>query len=282
MPAVDMRTGKLLLEEKHKLFKNPDGHGGMLAALAKSGGLTDARRRGIEQFFYCQIDNPLVSICEPEFVGYHLLAKAEISTQVVAKRGLRDKVGNVVMIDGRMQVLEYSDLNPLPDEIVGRKTADGSPVFWAGSIAVHVFDRAFLERMAGTAEGLPFHTARKSVPHLDESGRLVEPVEPNANKFERFIFDLLPAAERGIVVEVDEAKAFAPLKNASTEKHDTRETVQAARMAEERRWLRAAGIQIADDVPIEISPLLAQDEAELKAKAAQLPSKIERGLRLEA
>jgi UDP-N-acetylglucosamine/UDP-N-acetylgalactosamine diphosphorylase len=274
MPAVDLRTGKLLLEEKHKLFKNPDGHGGMLAALARSGGLADARRRGVEQFFYCQIDNPLVSICDPEFIGYHLLAGAEISTQVVAKRGLRDKVGNVVVIDGRMQVIEYSDLNPLPDEIVGRKSADGSPVFWAGSIAVHIFDRAFLERMADSAEGLPFHTAKKAVPHLDASGRLVDPTEPNAIKFERFIFDLLPAARHGIVVEVDEARAFAPLKNASTEPSDTKETVQAARMALERSWLRAAGIQIADDVPIEISPLLAQDAADVARRRGELPGSV--------
>lgn len=275
MPAVDIQTGKLLLEEKGRLFKNPDGHGGMLAALARSGGLADAKRRGIEQFFYCQVDNPLVSICDPEFLGYHLMASAEISTQVVAKRGLRDKVGNVVVIDGRMQVIEYSDLNPLPDEVLARKTPDGRPVFWAGSIAVHVFDRAFLERMAGHAEGLPFHAARKAVPHVDHQGKRIEPAEPNAIKFERFIFDLLPAARHGIVVEVDEAKAFAPLKNASTEKADTKETVQAARMELERGWLRAASVQIADDTPIEISPLFAQDAVGLKMKAHRLPQSID-------
>ena len=276
MPAVDIASGRLLLEDKGKLFKNPDGHGGMLAALAKSGGLADAKRRGIEQFFYCQIDNPLVSMCDPEFLGYHLVSDAEVSTQVVAKRGLRDKVGNVVVIDSRMQVIEYSDLNPLPDEIVGRKTTAGKPVFWAGSIAVHVFDRAFLERSAAHAEGLPFHAAKKAVPHVGSDGQPIEPAEPNAIKFERFIFDLLPAAKHGIVVEVDESKVFAPLKNASTEKTDTKETVQAARMAIERAWLREAGIAIADSIAVEISPRFAQDAADVKRRASvgELPKVI--------
>ncbi len=276
MPAVDLRTGRLLLEEKGKIFKNPDGHGGMLAALAKSGGLADARRRGIEQFFYCQIDNPLVSMCDPEFLGYHLIAGADVSTQVVAKRDLRDKVGNVAIIDGRMQVIEYSDLNPLSDEIVGRKTSDGKPVFWAGSIAVHVFDRTFLERMSDHAEGLAFHAAKKAVPHVDVSGQRIEPEQPNAIKFERFIFDLLPAARNGIVVEVDESLAFAPLKNASTEKTDTKETVQGARMAVERAWLRSADVRIGDQVPIEISPLFAQDADDVKKQSGRLPKAIDR------
>ena len=168
------------------------------------------RRRGIRYLFYVQIDNPLVSIGDPEFLGYHILRQSEVSTQVVAKRTLRDKVGNVVTIDGKLQILEYSDLNPLSDEIVGRRASDGSPVFWAGNIAVHIFDLAFLEQVADSAEGLPFHFAHKAVSCVDcAAGRQVEPDRPNALKFERFIFDLLPAAKRAIVYEVDAETAFA-------------------------------------------------------------------------
>ena len=104
-------------------------------------------------------DYPLVAMCDPEFIGYHLLSEAEVSTQVVAKRASRDKVGNVVTIDGKLRIIEYSDLNPLADEIVERREPDGSPIFWAGSTAIHVFDAAFLRRMASDAESLPFHVA---------------------------------------------------------------------------------------------------------------------------
>ena len=42
MPAVDARTGELLLEAPGRLALSPDGHGGMLAAMARSGCLESA------------------------------------------------------------------------------------------------------------------------------------------------------------------------------------------------------------------------------------------------
>ena len=163
-----------------------------------------------------------MDICGREFSGYHLLAQSEFSTQVIAKRDPLERVGNVVQVDGRLMVIEYSDL---PEEAAKRRNADGSLEIWAGSIAVHVMDTALLAA-AGRAwpTGLPFHIAQKKVAHVDAAGRRIEPAEPNAIKFERFIFDLMPQARNAIVVEVDPARAFAPLKNASGAKADTPET----------------------------------------------------------
>ena len=192
--------------------------------LERSGALDDIERRGIRQLFYFQVDNPLVDICGPEFVGYHLLSGSEFSTQVVAKRDPLERVGNVVQVDGRLMVIEYSDL---PDEAAQRRNPDGSLAIWAGSIAVHVIDAALLRRTADAADGLPFHVARKKVACLDAAGRRIEPSQPNAIKFERFIFDLMPQARRAIVVEVDPARAFAPLKNEPGAKADTPENVRA-------------------------------------------------------
>lgn len=268
MPAVDAASGRLLLEAKDRLSLSPDGHGGTLAALARSGSLDDMARRGLRCVFYIQIDNPLAPVCDPEFLGYHLLADSEMSTLVVRKRASRERVGNVVMIDGRMQVLEYSDLNPLPDEIVERRTPDGAPVFWAGSIAIHVFDVAFLAREAGRADSLPFHVAHKAVAHVDEHGQRVEPAKPNAFKFERFIFDLMPQARNPIVVEADARDIFAPLKNAPGEASDTPQSVRQQMADLHRRWLRQAGARVDDGVPVEISPLFAQDEEETRARVA--------------
>jgi UDP-N-acetylglucosamine/UDP-N-acetylgalactosamine diphosphorylase len=264
MPAVDAQSGRLLLAEKHQLVLSPDGHGGTLYALAEC--LSEIRSRGLTQLFYCQVDNPLVEMCDPALLGYHLLSGSEMSTQVVAKRTSRDNVGNVVAIDGKLRIIEYSDLNPLADEIVERRAHDNSPVFWAGNTAVHIFDTTFLERMAGSGASLPFHVARKTVSHLDASGEGVAPATPNAIKFERFIFDLLPEARKSIVVEIDEAETFAPVKNAPGALRDSPETVQAQMIALHTRWLRAAGCEVAPDVPVEISPLFAQNAQEVAAR----------------
>lgn len=263
MPAVDEQTGRVLLEGPGQVALSPDGHGGLLAALARSGALEDIDRRQVRHLFYLQVDNPLVDICGREFVGYHLLSGSEFSTQVVAKRDPLERVGNVVQVDGRPLVIEYSDL---PDQAARRRNPDGSLKIWAGSIAVHVIDAALLRRVAGVADALPFHVARKRAAYIDAAGRRIEPAEPNALKFERFIFDLMPLSHNAIIVEVDRARAFAPLKNASGAKEDTPETVRAQLAALHRGWLRQAGAEVADGAMVEISPLYALDAEELAAK----------------
>ena len=116
MPAVDAESGKLLLEAKDSLFLSPDGHGGAVAALEASGALEHMRQHGVEQLFYFQVDNPLAPVCDPELLGHHLLAESELTSLAVAKSSPQDKLGNFVMIDGRLNVIEYSDF---PAEAAG-------------------------------------------------------------------------------------------------------------------------------------------------------------------
>lgn len=267
MPAVD-DAGRALLESPSSLALSPDGHGGMLAALHRAGLLDRMSERGIQQLFYFQIDNPLVEIGDPIFLGHHLLARSEITTQVVAKHEPQDKVGNVVDVDGQTMVIEYSDL---PLEAAQRRHSDGQLVLWAGNTAVHLMDVGLLRRQQSSADGLPFHLARKKVPYYDPAaGTIVEPQQPNATKFERFIFDLLPAAQRTLVVEVDERQAFAPLKNAPGAPKDTPEFVQRMLIQRDLRMLRAAGVEVAEGARVEINPLFALDEVELARRASQL------------
>jgi UDP-N-acetylglucosamine/UDP-N-acetylgalactosamine diphosphorylase len=268
MPAVDAATGRVLLESPGRVALSPDGHGGMLAALARSGSLDDMHRRGLRHLFYFQVDNPLVRIGDPEFLGYHLLSGSEMSTQVVAKQQPKEKLGILVAIDGRVRIIEYSDL---PDDVADLRDSEGGLRFWAGNTGVHFFQREFLERVQHSATGLPMHLARKKVPYIEVGGgkpaaERVEPDEPNAIKFERFVFDLLPEARHAIVVEVDAGRRFAPVKNGPGEPTDSPEAAQAAMVRLHTEWLRSAGAEIAPDVAVEISPLFALDAAELAGK----------------
>ena len=147
-------------------------------------------RRGIEYLHYHQVDNPTALVCDPAFLGFHVLKSSDLSTKVVAKRSAEEKMGVLVDVDGRTQIIEYSDM---PDD-VKQQTENGQLRFWAGNTAMHVFSRPFLERLLEDDLSLPFHRAHKKVPHLNEAGELVEPDTPNAWKFERFIFDALPAS----------------------------------------------------------------------------------------
>lgn len=261
MPAVDLATGKLLLERPGKLFQSPNGHGGTLTALAETGLLADLKARGVRHVFYFQVDNPLVKICDPGFVGRHVAAESEASSKVVAKEQPGEKVGILAAIDGRCGIIEYSDL---PDAMAAERDPDGKLTFRAGSPAIHLFSVPFLERVTARGTGLAYHLARKKVPFYDTTtNRAVEPADVNALKFELFVFDALPMADRWLAVETPRAEEFAPLKNGSGP--DSPETVRAAISALHAGWLAAAGVPTHGH-PVEVSPLLALDAAELRAK----------------
>ena len=264
MPAVDLATGHILMDSPYQLFASPDGHGGKLAALKKGGLLQQLLDRGIEALYYFQVDNPLVKIADPVFLGLHAEHNAEISLKIVPKESPLDKLGNLVLIDGRCSIIEYSDL---PESLGARRTPDGKLWIWAGSPAIHVFDMEFLERMTSKGVRIPFHIARKKVPFVNEKGELVRPQKENALKFERFIFDLLPLAERCILVETSRAEEFMPLKNGSGA--DSPETVRQALSNLHASWLEKAGARLPRKengdvaIPVEISPLFALDAEEL-------------------
>jgi UDP-N-acetylglucosamine/UDP-N-acetylgalactosamine diphosphorylase len=263
MPAVDATNGKILLAGKSEIALSPDGHGGLLAALNRHSLLKQAAHQGIDYFFYAQVDNPLVPAADPELMGYHILARSEMTTQVVQKRFALEKVGNVVSIDGKVQIIEYSDL---PSQFAEQTNPDGTLKLWAGNIAVHVFDVAFLRRVSEHAEALPFHRAKKPVPHVAADGRSIQPVTPNAIKFERFIFDLLPLAEQSIAVEGDAREVFAPVKNANGAPTDTPAATQAALITLHSEWLKSAGCTIAPGVKVEIHPAWALDATEVQRR----------------
>ncbi|MEM7603576.1 MAG: UTP--glucose-1-phosphate uridylyltransferase, partial [Verrucomicrobiota bacterium] len=59
MPAVD-GNGKILMADKGQIALSPDGHGGALRALVRSGAIRQMEADGIDTISYFQVDNPLV------------------------------------------------------------------------------------------------------------------------------------------------------------------------------------------------------------------------------
>lgn len=264
LPAVDDVAGNLLLDAPDHIAMAPDGHGGMLPALASAGGLEWFAARGCRHVTTFQVDNPLTMPLHPEFLGWHLLHDAEFSTQVVHKREPGERVGVVASDGKRTFVVEYSDL---PARLASERGPGDRLRFHAGSIAVHAFALDFLRRAAASGP-LPLHLAHKAVPFIDRTGARTRPSTPNAVKFERFIFDLMPLARRVCLVEIDPAEGFAPLKNPPGAAADTLAHVHAALDAHARRLLNRAGMTVADGVGVELAPWIL-DEADL---AAVLPS----------
>lgn len=277
LPSLDLKTGKLLLAGKGEIAMNPDGHGGSILALQRSGSLGEMRARGIEHLSYFQVDNPLVRIIDPLFIGLHVAApdsSAEMSSKMIPKAYPLEKIGLLCRVDGRTTVIEYSDL---PDDIAHEQQPDGSLRFGAGNPAIHTMGVEFLSRVNEAGEdALPLHRAEKVVPCIDPgTGKPINPDRPNAVKLERFVFDALPHCRSSIVLESDRNEEFAPVKNASG--IDSLETSQDIQIERAARWLERAGVHVPrkpdgrPDCVVEISPLTALEADDLKGKDIEIP-----------
>ncbi len=250
IPSMDT-NGKLILESKNSIFKNPDGHGGSLTALHTSGTLDYLKQQGIELVSYFQVDNPLVKILDPVFIGFHIKNEMLISSKAVAKAYAEEKVGVFVQFaDNSLGVMEYSDLS---DEQIQAKDAAGNILFTSGSIAIHLFSTSFIADVtSGTEISLPFHTAKKKIKAFEGDGV----TEIDGFKFEKFVFDALPLTEKNIVFETVREEEFAPVKNARGV--DSVDTAQELMSNLHKSWLQQKGITINDDIKfVEISPKLA-------------------------
>ena len=281
MPAFSM-DGKMLLAAKDSLALSPDGHGGSLRALDRSGALADMQKRGIEHLSYFQVDNPLVHCIDPLFLGLHDITGSEMSSKTIPKAGPLERVGNFCIGDSRLQVIEYSDL---PDALANQRNPDGSLTFNAGSIAIHALRGSFIERLnQGGSLKLPWHRAEKKVAHIDDAGREINPDKPNAVKLEQFVFDAIPLAKNAIVYETDRAEEFSPVKNA--EGNDSPATCRRDQVRRAARWLEDAGAKVPragaePDAVIEISPLYAVNAEQLKSRGRPQPVASRQSLDLE-
>lgn len=263
LPAVDANSGDVLLATRSSLALSPDGHGGLVKALKDSGLLDKMTAAGVQHFFYHQVDNPTAIVCDPALLGLHVDKQSQLTTNVVRKVEPTERMGALAEVDGDLQIIEYSELTP---EQAARKDANGDYIFWAGNTAIHVFSADFLHHLTDDGCRLELHVAHKKVPYVNEAGERVEPPEPNAHKFERFIFDALPLAQTTLVVEGNRSREFNPVKNATGS--DSPETSRAAIQQIGREWLAAAGQTVAESSTIEIRPAVALDADELASKLA--------------
>lgn len=285
MPAVDF-AGKIMLETRSALALGPDGHGGSLRALHRSGALDLMQAEGIDTISYFQVDNPLVRCVDPAFIGFHLQAGTGMSSKMVPKACPEEKVGHFCRQQGKVVVVEYSDM---PAAMQREANPDGSLRYGAGSIAIHLIDREFARRIATGVEGvaLPFHRADKKITTIDAVGRPVKPEKANGVKFEMFVFDALPFADKSIVIETARADDFSPVKNAAGV--DSPQTARDDQLRQFARWLKAVGAAVETDASgrpkcsVEISPLFGYDADSFAERWQGLPIKpvVADGLYLE-
>ena len=272
LPAFDLQTGKALLESKCSLALSPNGHGGSFKALRDSGALDDMRRKGVTTLSYWQVDNPLIRQFDPLFLGLHTVTGSDMSSRALIKRDAKEKLGHFCMLDGKLTIIEYSDM---PDSLLYKTDADGRLAFRAGSPAIHVLNREFIERITSGELAMPPHRAIKKVPFVNEQGESVKPETPNALKLEFFLFDALPLAHSPLILEGNRDEEFAPVKNPDGQ--DSPDSCRAAMNARVARWMEAAGLPFprkadgALDATVELSPALFGSADDVRDNQSLIP-----------
>ncbi|KAG9229568.1 putative UDP-N-acetylglucosamine pyrophosphorylase [Amylocarpus encephaloides] len=261
LPCVS-NDGKILLESKGKVAVAPDGNGGIYQALITSNVIGDMRKRGIEHIHAYCVDNCLVKVADPVFIGFSASKEVDIATKVVRKRNATESVGLILLKNGKPDVVEYSEIDRETAEAKDAKQPDVLK-FRAANIVNHYYSFSFLESIPEWAHKLPHHVARKKIPYVDtEKGNTIKPEKPNGIKLEQFVFDVFPMLElnKFACMEVKREDEFSPLKNAKGTGEDDPDTSKQDIMNQGKRWVQAAGgivVGSGKGDGIEVSPLFS-------------------------
>lgn len=211
--------GTCVMESKSKIREAADGHGGVFTALSTSGAVQDMVARGIKWVFIGGVDNPLLKMVDPLFIGLCEEKNYMLGSKTIIKRSPDEKVGVFCKRDGKPYVVEYTEIS---EEMANLRDENGELVFGQSHILCNMFNIEFLKSLEN--EPLPYHTAHKKTSYMDSTGKICTPDAPNAYKFESFIFDAFSKAEDVLLLETLREDEFAPVKNNAGE--DSPETAR--------------------------------------------------------
>ncbi len=206
IPAMD-REGRLLLENKYTVLKSPNGNGGLFASLLQSGGIEDMRRRGVTRIFICGIDNCLVKMADPLFLGFFEESGEKAAAKSFLKRTADEKAGVFCKRGGAPCVIEYTEI---PKALAEQKDEQGTWVYGDTNVLNYIFELDTAERLADA--GLPYHIAVKKLNYIDfRTG--TPAILPDGYKFELFLFDAFSRLDGLAVLRIERTEEFAPVKN---------------------------------------------------------------------
>ena len=200
--------GKVLIGENGKIKEAADGHGGVFISLRKNGMLYDMKSRGVEYVFIGGVDNVLVKPVDPILIGLVKEKNADAAGKSLVKANPHEKVGVFCKRDGKPSVIEYSEIS---DEMAEETDENGNLVYGESHILCNMFTLDAIEKVSQNA--LPYHIAFKKANYIDNKGNVVIADEPNAYKFEAFLFDAFESLDEMVIMRVKREEEFAPVKN---------------------------------------------------------------------
>lgn len=211
--------GKLLVNEDGRIKEAADGHGGIFQSLLNDGMIYDMKARNIEWVFIGGVDNVLVKPVDPVLLGLSIKNNMLAAVKSIVKAHPHEKVGVFCKRDGKPSVIEYSEIST---EMAEELDENGELKYGESNTLCNLFSLKAIEKVSEI--DLPYHIAFKKASYIGEDGEVVKPTEPNAYKFESFLFDAFEILDDIAVLRVKREEEFAPVKNA--EGSDSPETAK--------------------------------------------------------
>ena len=182
--------GKIILSSKCEISRSPDGNGGLYDSLKANGIIAKLKQLKIDYIHAYCVDNILVKLADPVFMGYCIERRADAGVKSVEKASAYEAVGVFCKVNGKYKVVEYSEISK---ELAEKRDQNDKLMFGCGNICNHFFTTDFLSKVVN--ERLPHHVAKKKISYIDSNGNLIKAIKPNGIKLEKFIFDVLPYSE---------------------------------------------------------------------------------------
>ena len=169
--------------------------------------LEDIKQKGIEWVFVTPVDNPLMELIDPIFVGFAKKEKYEMLGKSIVRTDPSQKNGVFCKFNNKVNVMEYTEI---PKELMEKQNEDGSLYLRYAHINCNMFSIDTIDKLL--AIDIPYHIANKKCKFIDLEGKIVEPNEPNCFKYEKFIFDYFPYIENIGIFVVERNKEYEPIK----------------------------------------------------------------------
>ena len=198
LPIIDIDTN-VILETPYSIKSGSNGNGDVFKAFASAGFIDELEQNNIEWVFIGGIDNILLKLVDPLFLGLTISGHYEIASKSIRKLDLYSPDWVFANVDGHPSIIDPKNLQNNNLESYNQK-----------NILAHLFSINALKKLADV--DLPYHRAFKKCDFINSEGMKEVPLKPNSFKFEKFIFDAFSIFDRILLLEVESSEEFAPIK----------------------------------------------------------------------
>ena len=207
LPLIDI-NGNLILEELYKVKEASNGNGDVFSSMKSEGILKDIAKKRIEWISFSGVDNVILEIVDPVFLGLTISNNKLTASKTLFKENVNDKDWIFAKRNGKPAIINSCHLT---DSMKIAQDSSKKYLYRQTNILAHLFHISAINKICEVK--LPYHRAFKKNTFINCEGMKQVPESPNTFKFETFIFDAFSLSDDIELLQVEVEDEFAPIKD---------------------------------------------------------------------